>query len=715
MVPMDELVHLSVRNAGRPRLAKMLGRAYYVVPMTTIVPGVLNGSKGPLYYPPEEVSKNPSAWDGIPLLVYHPTSNGRPVRGNDPDVIADSGIGTVYRTRFQDGRLRSEGWFDIEATRNYDKRLQAAGKPAILPRLERGEPIELSTGLYTDNTPAANGARDPKRNKPYSFIARNYRPDHLAILPDQRGACSVADGCGVHNGDGTACRCDGKCKDCKAKAEDVANAQARDNKGRYAGGHGSPGQQHISSKLGTRKVKDEGRFQDASRRTDRNAVATIAKRAKSPQVARRVAKAIPIAKRASVGKVIKEHLSTKLKDGINSKAERLAVGLMGRKIGKLVGEATAGKITKLLGLNREAWEAVANRLEKYQSNAQARDDLGRFASDATAKALAVEKAARAGTASHADAAAAHRTAAEAQFKFADSLKTDHAKPHMDQPGKAARETAWGAINAGVGHERSARMLDAGLLHNHNEETDPPEHTANEDSEVDKTTLVSWLTSNCACWQGDDQAKTLNGLDRTTLQLLKDTAEEGLEAVATVNALREEFDVDAAVANGEVPAFIKKKTSAAPAEEEEEEEAPAPKGGKGVTVSINKDQSPMTTKEWLAANGAPPSVVAAVTNAEALLHQEKAQLVARLTANIKDAKSKADAVAVYNTMDVVQLRPLVAAQPAPAQVQNGGPRPLTFVGSAPAAGPAATDARVVDAKAVLRMPTLNFENPLKGRG
>jgi hypothetical protein len=29
------------------------------------------------------------------------------------------------------------------------------------------------------------------------MVARNYRPDHLAVLPDQRGACSLTDGCGV--------------------------------------------------------------------------------------------------------------------------------------------------------------------------------------------------------------------------------------------------------------------------------------------------------------------------------------------------------------------------------------------------------------------------------------------------------------------------------------------------------------------------------------
>jgi hypothetical protein len=50
--------------------------------------------------------------------------------------------------------------------------------------------------LFTDNETAPPGASHLGR--PYNFVARNYRPDHLAILPDQRGACSIEDGCGLN-------------------------------------------------------------------------------------------------------------------------------------------------------------------------------------------------------------------------------------------------------------------------------------------------------------------------------------------------------------------------------------------------------------------------------------------------------------------------------------------------------------------------------------
>jgi hypothetical protein len=190
-------------SSAKTRRTTINGREYLVAPLSLIVPGVLNGSKGALYYPPEEISRDPGAWNGMPLVVYHPSRNGEHVSGRDPEILESQGVGYVYRAAVNsDGKLAGEGWFDVEAVKKVDQsmaeRKSAKGDPAydaILPRLEAGLPIELSTGLFTENEPAEAGAN--YNGKPYSFIARNYRPDHLAILPDQKGACSNDDGCGV--------------------------------------------------------------------------------------------------------------------------------------------------------------------------------------------------------------------------------------------------------------------------------------------------------------------------------------------------------------------------------------------------------------------------------------------------------------------------------------------------------------------------------------
>jgi hypothetical protein len=183
-----EILANATRLSTKTRRATIDGREYIVAPVTMLVPGVLNGSQGALFYPAQEVARNYDAWNGMPLVVRHPTINGVYVSARRPDVLQNYGIGWVYNAHIYKDNLKGEGWFDIEKTRKVDN--------ALLTRLESGQPIEVSTGLFTENTLADNGASH--NGKPYAYVARNYKPDHLAILPDEQGACSVNDGCGIN-------------------------------------------------------------------------------------------------------------------------------------------------------------------------------------------------------------------------------------------------------------------------------------------------------------------------------------------------------------------------------------------------------------------------------------------------------------------------------------------------------------------------------------
>jgi hypothetical protein len=157
-----------------------------------LVPGVLSGSKGPLLYPAEEVRKSPDDWNHIPIVVYHPMKDGKPVSARSPSILSKYGVGFVFHSRADSkGVLKGEGWLDVEATRRVDR--------SVLDSVQLGKPIELSTGLFVDDEPAPEGAifNDHRGTRKYVGIARNYKPDHLAILPSGKGACSLADGCGV--------------------------------------------------------------------------------------------------------------------------------------------------------------------------------------------------------------------------------------------------------------------------------------------------------------------------------------------------------------------------------------------------------------------------------------------------------------------------------------------------------------------------------------
>jgi hypothetical protein len=88
-----------------------------------------------------------------------------------------------------DGKSRrvASGWFDVEAL--------ARVEPKILADLHAGRPVSLSTGLVLSAEPAPPGS--VHNGRPYGHIARDFKPDHLAVFADQPGACSLADGCGV--------------------------------------------------------------------------------------------------------------------------------------------------------------------------------------------------------------------------------------------------------------------------------------------------------------------------------------------------------------------------------------------------------------------------------------------------------------------------------------------------------------------------------------
>jgi hypothetical protein len=181
---------LTINLVGRAKRITRNQRDYIVAPMSLITPGVLNGSAGPLYYPREEIARDPSSWNDVAITLGHPkdASGQHNVSGRNPAVLDRVKLGRVYNARIDHrGRLVAEGWFHVESLRRV--------APQVLAALEAGSPIELSTGLRTVNEPAPEGSAF--NGRPYTHVARDYKPDHLAILPGQKGACSVEDGCGV--------------------------------------------------------------------------------------------------------------------------------------------------------------------------------------------------------------------------------------------------------------------------------------------------------------------------------------------------------------------------------------------------------------------------------------------------------------------------------------------------------------------------------------
>ena len=162
------------------------GRTHLVCPVILIKEGVANG----VMYPASQLSQYPESWNGRPLVApNHPTVGGRPVTANSKAVREHMTVGTLLNVKYnqQQARLEGEAWID---EKNCRERC-----PRVMEKLDKNEGMDVSTGLFTDDDMVAAGAQF--KNKTYKVLARNYRPDHLALLPDAKGACSWEDGAGM--------------------------------------------------------------------------------------------------------------------------------------------------------------------------------------------------------------------------------------------------------------------------------------------------------------------------------------------------------------------------------------------------------------------------------------------------------------------------------------------------------------------------------------
>lgn len=161
------------------------GREYAVVPATIIVQGVLNGE----LVPADEMAEFAERWNGRPVPLRHPTNGtGEYISSNDPAVIEQHVIGTIFNAEFVGDRVRAEMWIDTA------KVARLGGEAvATLQRLDAGDVVEVSTGYYAHFEEGAGTFN----GQAYTGIQRNLVPDHVALLPDEVGACSVAAGCGA--------------------------------------------------------------------------------------------------------------------------------------------------------------------------------------------------------------------------------------------------------------------------------------------------------------------------------------------------------------------------------------------------------------------------------------------------------------------------------------------------------------------------------------
>lgn len=176
-------------DASGIRTETLRSQEHLVVPAVLLVEGVIQGM---LADTPElalagEFGANPATWNGRPVSVMHPQRNEEPVAAGSPDIWESVIVGFLFNSRLNGTSLESELWLNKTWCED-------SGFSNILQVLEDGGEMEVSTGLFSqvvDVVGVWNG-------KKYKGIWTNCVPDHLALLPNAVGACSIEMGCGTN-------------------------------------------------------------------------------------------------------------------------------------------------------------------------------------------------------------------------------------------------------------------------------------------------------------------------------------------------------------------------------------------------------------------------------------------------------------------------------------------------------------------------------------
>lgn len=171
-------------QANQVRKETENGTEFLVAPVVLARSMELNGG----FLPSDEIKASAERWAGVPVPIDHPTHSGDPISIND-DRADVPVIGEVRNPEAKrDGEfLTGELWVNVEAAR-------AAGKEGerVLARIQNGDAVEVSTGHVPGRV--VSGVFDGEHRDAATL---DIQPDHLAVLPNDKGKCSIADHCGA--------------------------------------------------------------------------------------------------------------------------------------------------------------------------------------------------------------------------------------------------------------------------------------------------------------------------------------------------------------------------------------------------------------------------------------------------------------------------------------------------------------------------------------
>lgn len=168
------------------------GRKYLVAPVVALVEGVVTpGNIGrPELALMKEFKPSINQWNGLSAALYHPKDeDGQEVSANSsPEIYDQFAFGLLFNARIDGDKLKLDAFLDMDRAEELGGEYQQC-----IEDLQAGTIVEVSTGLFS-RTIARSGTF--KGNK-YEGVWQDIVPDHLAFLPNAKGACSAEMGCGA--------------------------------------------------------------------------------------------------------------------------------------------------------------------------------------------------------------------------------------------------------------------------------------------------------------------------------------------------------------------------------------------------------------------------------------------------------------------------------------------------------------------------------------
>ncbi|HBW3337242.1 DUF2213 domain-containing protein [Klebsiella pneumoniae] len=181
-----------VNSASNITTETIDGKPHIVVRgITPVVDDIVMNRK---LYPAAEIEKAYNTLERNPMPLGHPKVDGKHVSARDVRAVNEYHVGAwLQNVSHKDGKVTGDMYVNRQYAESSEKGKRLINRLDEMISGTNSEPIHISTGLLYSGI-AANGE---SKGKKYNEIATNMMFDHVAVLLDEPGAGTPAEGVGI--------------------------------------------------------------------------------------------------------------------------------------------------------------------------------------------------------------------------------------------------------------------------------------------------------------------------------------------------------------------------------------------------------------------------------------------------------------------------------------------------------------------------------------